>query len=60
VAILGISRSTAEPVFIEGKFRKRLILPFSLSYDHRVIDGADAARFTTRFGQLLSNLEEIT
>ena len=60
VAILGISQSTAEPVFIEGKFRKRLILPFSLSYDHRVIDGADAARFTTRFGQLLSNLEEIT
>ena len=60
VAILGISRSTAEPVFLEGKFRKRLILPFSLSYDHRVIDGADAARFTTRFGQLLSNLEEIT
>ena len=60
VAIVGISRSTAEPVFLEGKFRKRLILPFSLSYDHRVIDGADAARFTTRFGQLLSNLEEIT
>ena len=60
VAILGISRSSAEPVFLEGKFRKRLILPFSLSYDHRVIDGADAARFTTRFGQLLSNLEEIT
>ena len=60
VAILGISRSTAEPVFLEGKFRKRLILPFSLSYDHRVIDGADAARFTTQFGQLLSNLEEIT
>ena len=60
VAIVGISRSTAEPVFIEGKFRKRLILPFSLSYDHRVIDGADAALFTTRFGQLLSHLEEIT
>ena len=60
VAILGISRSTAEPVFMEDKFRKRLILPFTLSYDHRVIDGAAAARFTTAFGQLLSNLEEIT
>ncbi len=60
VAILGISRSADEPVFLEGKFRKRLILPYALSYDHRVIDGADAARFTTGFGQLLSNLEEIT
>ena len=60
VAILGISRSTAEPIFLEGRFRKRLILPFALSYDHRVIDGADAARFTTGFGQLLSNFEEIT
>ncbi len=59
-AILGISRAADEPVFIEGKFRRRLILPFSLSYDHRIIDGADAARFTTRFGELLSNLEEIT
>ena len=60
VAILGISRSADEPVFIEGKFRRRLMLPFALSYDHRVIDGAAAARFTTAFGQLLSNSEEIT
>ena len=60
VAILGISRSADQPVFMEGKFRRRLILPFALSYDHRVIDGAAAARFTTAFGQLLSNLEEIT
>ena len=60
VAILGISRSTSEPVFIGGKLRKRLIMPFSLSYDHRVIDGAAAARFTSNFGQLLSNFEEIT
>ena len=60
VAILGISRNAEEPVFMEGKFRRRLILPFSLSYDHRVIDGAVAARFTTTFGRLLSNLEEIT
>ena len=60
VAILGISRSADEPVFMEGKFRRRLMLPFALSYDHRVIDGAAAARFTTAFGQLLSNLENIT
>ena len=60
VAILGISRSTSEPVFMEGKLRKRLILPFTLSYDHRLIDGAAAARFTSNFGQLLSNFEEIT
>jgi len=60
VAILGISRSADEPVFIEGKFRRRLILPFALSYDHRVIDGATAVRFTTAFGQILSDLEEIT
>ena len=60
VAILGISRSADEPEFMEGKFRKRLILPFALSYDHRVIDGADAARFTKNFGHLLSNFEEIT
>ena len=55
VAILGISRSVYEPVFMEGKFRRRLMLPFALSYDHRVIDGADAARFTTTLGRLLSN-----
>jgi pyruvate dehydrogenase E2 component (dihydrolipoamide acetyltransferase) len=45
VAILGISRSSFEPVHIEGRFEPRLLLPLSLSYDHRVIDGADAARF---------------
>ena len=60
VAILGISQNAEEPVFMEGKFRRRLMLPFALSYDHRVIDGAAAARFTTTFGRLLSNLEEIT
>ena len=60
VAILGISRNAEEPVFMEGKFRRRLMLPFALSYDHRVIDGAAAVRFTTTFGRLLSNLEEIT
>jgi pyruvate dehydrogenase E2 component (dihydrolipoamide acetyltransferase) len=45
VAILGMSRAAHEPVFVDGAFQPRLMLPLSLSYDHRVIDGADAARF---------------
>jgi pyruvate dehydrogenase E2 component (dihydrolipoamide acetyltransferase) len=45
VGILGLSRSRMEPEWINGKFEPRLILPLSLSYDHRLIDGADAARF---------------
>lgn len=45
VAILGISRASLEPVFLDGRFEPRLMLPLSLSYDHRLIDGADAARF---------------
>jgi pyruvate dehydrogenase E2 component (dihydrolipoamide acetyltransferase) len=45
VAILGLSRSSMEPVWLNGKFEARLVLPVSLSYDHRLIDGADAARF---------------
>jgi pyruvate dehydrogenase E2 component (dihydrolipoamide acetyltransferase) len=45
VAILGLSRSSMEPVWVSGKFEPRLVLPLSLSYDHRLIDGADAARF---------------
>jgi pyruvate dehydrogenase E2 component (dihydrolipoamide acetyltransferase) len=45
VAILGLSRSSMEPMWLNGKFEPRLVLPLSLSYDHRLIDGADAARF---------------
>jgi pyruvate dehydrogenase E2 component (dihydrolipoamide acetyltransferase) len=45
VAILGISRSATEPVFVNGKFEPRLMMPLSLSYDHRVIDGATAIRW---------------
>lgn len=45
VAILGVSRGRVEPVYIDGAFQPRTMLPLSLSYDHRVIDGADAARF---------------
>jgi pyruvate dehydrogenase E2 component (dihydrolipoamide acetyltransferase) len=45
VAILGLSRSSMEPIWLNGKFEPRQVLPLSLSYDHRLIDGADAARF---------------
>lgn len=45
VAILGVSRGSYEPVYNDGNFVPRLMLPLSLSYDHRIIDGADAARF---------------
>ena len=60
VAIIGISKSILEPYLINGKLEERNILPFSLSYDHRVIDGADAARFTTKFGEYISTIKNIT
>ena len=60
VAILGISRYVKEPKLIDGKLQERLILPFSLSFDHRVIDGTDAARFTTEFGKRLSKFNKLT
>jgi pyruvate dehydrogenase E2 component (dihydrolipoamide acetyltransferase) len=56
VAILGVSRMEWRPVWRDGEFVPRLVLPLSLSYDHRVIDGADAARFTTRLAALLADL----
>jgi len=59
VAILGISRYVKEPKLIDGKLQERLILPFSLSYDHRVLDGVDAARFTTEFGKRLSEFKKL-
>ncbi|HEY7327485.1 MAG TPA: 2-oxo acid dehydrogenase subunit E2 [Gemmataceae bacterium] len=55
VAILGLSRSRLEPVVRGGQIVPRLMLPLSLSYDHRVIDGASAARFTRRLAELLEN-----
>ena len=55
VAILGLSRSSLQPVFKDGQFVPRLMMPLSLTYDHRVIDGADGARFTTRLVQLFSD-----
>jgi pyruvate dehydrogenase E2 component (dihydrolipoamide acetyltransferase) len=55
VAILGVSKSSLQPVWRAGAFAPRLLLPLSLSYDHRVIDGAEAARFTARLAQLLAD-----
>ena len=55
VAILGVSRAAMQPVWDGTAFRPRLMLPLSLSYDHRVIDGAAAARFTTHLTHLLSD-----
>jgi pyruvate dehydrogenase E2 component (dihydrolipoamide acetyltransferase) len=55
VAILGVSRSSVEPVWQNGQFAPRTMLPLSLSYDHRVIDGADAARFARWVVEALEN-----
>jgi pyruvate dehydrogenase E2 component (dihydrolipoamide acetyltransferase) len=57
VAILGVSRSAMQPVWNGEKFKTRLMLPLSLSYDHRVIDGAAAVRFTTFLGQALADVD---
>ncbi len=59
VAILGLSRSTIEPVWNGKEFEPRLMLPLSLSYDHRVIDGAAAARFNAYLGSLLADFRRI-
>ncbi|HJR12517.1 MAG TPA: dihydrolipoyllysine-residue acetyltransferase [Rhodanobacteraceae bacterium] len=56
VAILGVSRSSTKPVWNGTEFAPRLILPLSLSYDHRVIDGAAAARFASHLAQLLGDM----
>ena len=56
VAILGISRASLKPVYRDNQFIPRLMLPFSLSYDHRVIDGASAARFTTHLANVLTDM----
>ena len=57
VAILGVSRSSMQPVWNGSEFEPRLMLPFSFSYDHRVIDGAYAARFTTFLSKALSDVD---
>ncbi|MDE2299599.1 MAG: 2-oxo acid dehydrogenase subunit E2, partial [Burkholderiales bacterium] len=59
VAILGLSRSAIKPVWDGHAFQPRLTLPLSLSYDHRVIDGASAARFNAYLGQILGDLRRV-
>jgi pyruvate dehydrogenase E2 component (dihydrolipoamide acetyltransferase) len=59
VAILGVSKSAMKPVWDGAQFVPRLMLPLSLSYDHRVIDGAAAARFTAYLGQLLADMRRV-
>ena len=59
VAILGVSRAQMKPVYKDGEFVPRLILPLSLSYDHRVIDGADGARFTSFLNKVLSDTRRL-
>ncbi|MDB0048288.1 2-oxo acid dehydrogenase subunit E2, partial [Burkholderiaceae bacterium] len=59
VAILGVCRSTTEPVWDGKAFQPRLMLPLSLSWDHRVIDGAAAARFNAYLGQILADFRRV-
>ena len=59
VAILGLSRASIKPVYQKGEFVPRLMLPLSLSYDHRVIDGAEAARFSKFISDALSDIRRI-
>ncbi len=59
VAILGVARSKWQPVLQDGEFVPRLMLPFSLSYDHRVIDGAQAVRFTTFLARTLEDVRRL-
>ncbi|MDR3384006.1 dihydrolipoyllysine-residue acetyltransferase, partial [Cupriavidus basilensis] len=59
VAIMGVCKSYQKPVWDGKQFVPRLTLPLSLSWDHRVIDGAEAARFNTYFGQLLADFRRI-
>ena len=60
VAILGVSKSSMKPVYSNGKFEPRLMLPLSLSYDHRVIDGVAGAEFTKTLAEILGNIRELT
>ena len=59
VAILGLSKAQIKPVWQDGEFVPRLLLPLSLSYDHRVIDGAQAARFVVHLGGVLADLRRV-
>jgi pyruvate dehydrogenase E2 component (dihydrolipoamide acetyltransferase) len=59
VAILGVTKSRMMPVWDGSAFEPRMMMPLSLSYDHRVINGADAARFVRRIGELLAQPSDL-
>ena len=59
VAILGISKASMKPVWDGAAFQPRLMMPLCLSYDHRAVNGADAARFTALLGQLLTDIRRL-
>jgi pyruvate dehydrogenase E2 component (dihydrolipoamide acetyltransferase) len=59
VAIMGVSKAKIQPVWDGSSFQPRLIMPFSVSYDHRVIDGAEGVRFTQFVGQHLADIRQL-
>jgi pyruvate dehydrogenase E2 component (dihydrolipoamide acetyltransferase) len=59
VAILGVSKASMKPVWRDGAFVPRLILPLSLSYDHRAVDGAQGARFITELSATLTDIRRV-
>ncbi|WP_197468962.1 2-oxo acid dehydrogenase subunit E2, partial [Oleiphilus sp. HI0125] len=59
VAILGVSKAQMKPIYSNGEFHPRLMLPLSLSYDHRAVNGADAARFSGVIAKYLSDIREL-
>ena len=59
VAILGLSKNQMKPVYQNGQFVPRLMLPLSLSYDHRVIDGAEGARFIVHLSRTLQDMRRV-
>lgn len=59
VAIMGVSKASIQPVWDGKEFKPRLMMPFSISYDHRVVDGAEGVRFSTLVGQHLTDLRQL-
>ena len=59
VAILGVSKAAMKPVWDGEAFQPRLLCPLSLSYDHRAVNGADAARFTTLLAELMGDIRRL-
>nr|MDA3806985.1 2-oxo acid dehydrogenase subunit E2 [Thiomicrorhabdus sp.] len=59
VAIMGLSKAKMQPVWNGSEFIPRLVMPFSVSYDHRALDGAEGVRFTTTVGKYLSDLRQL-